>query len=232
MSLRLKSHSESCPNGFLYQQTQTGWKSWEHAPISRWDWNALVSAVQQHRQANPKFGLPTDTAAIERELDYVNALRVNAMRGGHIYVTDDERPPPPKSLASRLSQLASVAAGVGKVRAGALTLLDWNLSENPPVAPELAFGRANVCVKCPLNGQGDLTRWFTVPIAEQIRRAMERRFEMKLETPNDSKLGVCDACTCPLTLKVWCPIDFIQQRMPADVKNDLDPGCWILKEMA
>ena len=243
MSLRLKSHAESCPNGFLYTQLQTHWNSWEHAPNSKWDWRGLVLAVQAHRLANPKLGLPIDEGAIDRELDYVNALRVKAMRGGETYVTDDTGPPPPKSLASRLlSQAARVVAGARKVEAGALTLLDWNLSEHPPVTRTVAISRAGVCSKrpdgkggytvCPLNGKGDLTRWFTVPIAEQIRKTLEKQFGVGLTTPLDESLGVCDGCSCPIKLKVWCPASFIKQRMPAEVMADLDPGCWIRKELA
>lgn len=232
MSLRLKSHSQSPPNGFLYVQTQTGWRSEQHVPTSQWDWNLLVRAVQQHRVSNPKLGLPTDLESIESELDYVNALRVQNMRGGSTYVTDDERPPPPKSLASRLtSQLASVAAGARKVKAGALTLLDWNLSNDPPVEPEHAVSRAGVCVTCPQNGKGDLTRWFTVPAAAQIKKAMAARLGLNLTTPHDENLGVCEACSCPLALKVWPKIEYIKAHMPEEVKADLDPRCWILKEL-
>ena len=243
MSLRLKSHQSACPNGFIYTQLQTHWNSWEHAPNSKWDWHGLVLAVQAHRLANPKMGLPTDLGAIERELDHVNALRVNAMRGGETYVTDDTGPPPPKSLASRLlSQAGRVVADARKVKAGALTLLDWNLSEHPPVTRTVAISRAGVCSKrpdgkggytvCPMNGRGDLTRWFTVPIAEQIRKAMGKQFDVGLETPLDDSLGVCEACGCPLKTKIWAPAIFIKQRMPTEVKADLDPGCWITKEIS
>lgn len=233
MSLRLKSHSSCPPNGFLYHETKTGWRSEVHVPNSQWNWSELVSAVQSHRASNPKLGLPTDRDEIERELDYVNALRVQNMRGGSTYVTSDERPPPPKSLASRLSsKLASVAAGARKVKAGALTLLDWNLSSNPPVAKELALARAEVCLTCPLNGKGDLTRWFTVPVAGQIRKAMAARSGLNLTTPHDEKLGVCEGCQCPISLKIWAPIDYISAHMPAEVKADLDPRCWIIHEMA
>ena len=120
MSLRLKSHQEAPPNGYLYTQLQTHWNSWEHVPNSKWDWRTLVLAVQAHRLANPTLGLPVDEGAIERELDYVNALRVKAMRGGETYVRDDTGPPPPKSLASRLlSQAGRVVADARKVKAGA-----------------------------------------------------------------------------------------------------------------
>lgn len=243
MSLRLLSHTNAPPNGYLYVQTQTGWRSEQHVPTSQWDWGLLVRSVQAHRSSNPQYGLPTDLPTIERELDYVNALRVQGMRGGSTYVTDDERPPPPKSLASRLSsKVASVVADARKVKAGALTLLDWNLSEFPPVSRSLAISRAGICSKrpdgnggykkCPLNGDGDLTRFFTVPIAGQIKKSLEARFSVSLETPLDENLGVCDGCLCPLKLKVWCPADYIKARMPEDVKKDLDPGCWILKELA
>jgi hypothetical protein len=97
----------------------------------------------------------------------------------------------------------------------------------------VAERRASVCVNCPKNEPGDLTRFFTVPASEAIRKQLERAHLLKLHTQSDSQINVCGACLCPLRLKVWFPISFILKHMTDDVKAELQPEsprCWILDE--
>lgn len=94
----------------------------------------------------------------------------------------------------------------------------------------LAESRATVCAGCPKNGKGDLTSWFTVPAAKLIQVQLEAKNKRKLETKSDEALGVCEACSCPLKLKVFCPLDIINSKMSPTVRTELHPGCWILSE--
>jgi len=97
----------------------------------------------------------------------------------------------------------------------------------------LADKRAAICVQCPQNGSGGLSRYFTVPVATLIKSRFERLHEMKLVTPNDAQLGVCDACLCPLRLKVWTPMEFIVKHTEKNAWpkfQQTTPRCWVLDE--
>lgn len=117
------------------------------------------------------------------------------------------------------------------VAAGAATLSDWLGSGGKPVPQELANGRAETCAGCPKNMPGDWTSFFTLPAADLIRRQLAKRTELSVSTPLDDRINVCSACYCPLKLKVHCPIEHIQARMPDAVKNELAPDCWVLREI-
>lgn len=94
----------------------------------------------------------------------------------------------------------------------------------------VAETRASVCAGCEKNGRGGLEHYFTVPASQAIKLQLEIRNELKLETGYDDKLNVCEACLCPLKLKVWCPLDHIMKEMDAATKAKLWTGCWILSE--
>lgn len=229
MAFRLKSKTQACPNGFLHVEKQTGWRNDLVAPATVWDWNGLVQAVRNHRLQNPQFRLSSNSADIANELDLENAARVAAIPGAAaIYLVNDEAPssftnPPHSSLQNLVATARAVSVG-------AKTILDFEESGEPPATHDLAVKRAAVCVDCPQNGKGGFERWFTLPASERIRKQIERKAEMELSTPSDDKLGVCEACLCPLKLKVHFPLNFILKHMAADVKAKLDPRCWILSE--
>lgn len=92
--------------------------------------------------------------------------------------------------------------------------------------------RAAVCVECPLNGKGGWESYFTVPVSNAIRRELERKRTMKLETQFDDRVGVCEACSCPLQLKIWLPIENILSKVQPAQFDALAPGCWIRSERA
>jgi hypothetical protein len=101
------------------------------------------------------------------------------------------------------------------------------------VAPELANARAAICAKCPLNNAGDWTTWFSAPAASFIKTQLEHRKQMKLSTPDDARISMCQACGCQLHLAVHVPISYKLSKLSklsAEAKAKLDPGCWILSE--
>jgi hypothetical protein len=227
MPYRLKSRTQSPPNGFLFRQALTGWQNWSISEPSKWDFNLLCSELQKHRLANPKYKLNTNLVAIQNEVDSVNAERVAGIPGGDVYVV---RTDVPVSFHQAPTRSLPVLAAAKALSAGAKTILDFEDSGESPVAYGQALERAQVCVSCPQNELGDLSRFFTIPASERIRKQLERAHEMKLTTPVDTQLNVCGACLCPLKLKVWFPLKFIAAHMSEDVKVKLDSRCWILAE--
>lgn len=191
----------------------------------------MCQALQQHRLSNPRFNLPTDLGQIEAEVDTSNAMRVAKIPNSDEYIMSDQAPAPKLPAPKTLGQLQSVAGAVSKVERGIETILDFEVSGGKPVEYEQAWKRAVICVSCPKNGKGDFTRWFTVPASERIRKHIEVKNQRGLTTPVDNSLGVCEACLCPLKLKVHFPTDFIVKHMDSTTLNALDPRCWILEEM-
>lgn len=220
----LKDRNKCPPNGFKFVQPQTGWgegQTW-------WDFEALVKDLYNHRLANPRFSLTTDLESIRAEVDQTNALRCLSIRNAEIYVVQDSSTVP-KRMAPHATPVGVAGAGA-KLVAGAGTIGAWLGKGGKPVDGFLANARAFTCSKCPKNGRGGWTHYFTVPASAAIQREVERRNSMKLKTPYDSELGVCEACLCPLKLKVHTPLADIVEHMPDFVKADLDPNCWILHE--
>lgn len=117
-----------------------------------------------------------------------------------------------------------------RVVQGAANPLGWLLRGIPPVDSYRSLSRAATCVACPKNGVGPLTQWFTVPAANAIKKALEERTGHKLTTLYDAALGVCEACYCPLPLKVHEPIDLVLEGLKPEVKADLWEKCWIRRE--
>lgn len=130
--------------------------------------------------------------------------------------------PPPKP---------TLRQSIRNVAAGSRILVEWIVSGAEAVAPELANQRAAVCASCPLNETGDWLRWFTVPVAAEIKKALDTKATWKLSTPSDDRLMVCGACSCPLKLKVHMPLDKFYDKMTDEAKNALAEGCWIRSEV-
>lgn len=209
------------PNGgWSFFQPQTNW--WAPAPVSN-TFDQQVVNIIKHRRANPavtgRFKLATDPATVGAELEEFTAKRLG--------LPDPKLSPPPTRPQLGQGAVAAVAA-VEKLAAGAALLLEWQESGQAPVAPALAEKRAAICAVCPKNEVGGFTKYFTAPVADNIRRRLARLHEMNLTTPSDDKLQVCAACLCPLRLKVWCPMDLIQARLKPEQRVELDPNCWIL----
>jgi hypothetical protein len=232
--LRLKSRTQAPPGGFLYAQRQTAWQNWIVDPPSQWDFDRLCLALQAHRRANPRFKFSTNLALIQNEVDSENARRVAAIPGAaDVYTVSDGTAVSFRQAPVQSSPLQQVAAVAGKLSTGAATIEDFLESGEAPASKETAESRAAICVQCPQNGKGDFTRWFTVPVANRIRNQLEAREKRGLRTSLDDKLGVCEACLCPMKLKVFFPIEFIIRHMSEEVKAQLNaakPRCWILQE--
>lgn len=219
---RLKSRTQCPPNGFQYRQAETGWY------LNTWDFNQLCTELQKHRRANPRYKLSLDMKAIADEVDQANAIRVLGMKGGQHYVTAEGGAVVaslPKAIFPRRLPVLSAAE---RLVNGKDALLAWLGEGGKPVEKEEAERRAKICSVCPKNGKAELS-WFTKMASEAIRVALNIRNDMGLQTSVDDKLDCCQACLCPLRLKVHTPMKHILKHLTPEVKADLDPGCWILQ---
>ena len=78
-----------------------------------------------------------------------------------------------------------------------------------------------------MNGTGDWKQLFTAPAAELIKNQLTAKASMKLATRYDASLGVCEACACPLPLKVWAPLEYALRKMSKETKEKLPEWCWM-----
>jgi hypothetical protein len=232
MMVRLKSRTQWCIDGFKFLDAVI---SDQEFGDPSWSFERLCQEIQGRRQSNPRFNLPTDMNTIRNEADRYNALRMLQRRGGEQYVIQEGTGPPnfPSPHPSW-----SGAAAVRQVGAGAAVLRDWLGEGAVPVPGEQASGRAAVCAQCPMNSKNNgraqapwLNR-FTQAASEYLRAQLALRQDLNLTTPSDEQIdGVCEACLCPLRLKVHVPMEHIKKHLSAEVKTKLAPGCWILTEI-
>jgi hypothetical protein len=220
MAYRLLDRNRQIPGSLKFYQPQTKW-----SPPPWSSFSIIVQAVISHRRANPWLGLTIDQAAVEAEVDAFNA-NLCAQMGWGAYIQSGEGDPNPNpqlrppSLGSRLQNVAE----------GGKANVEWIKSKEEAVPSSLSAARAAICAECPQNGKGGLERFFTVPVALAIREIYAIRRGWNLSTPDDDKLGTCEACTCPLKLKCHFPIDIIRKHMTDEAKQKLDPKCWIRHE--
>lgn len=214
--MQLRQRNKQIPNGVFYYEPRTKWRS------SPGSFDNVVQQIIAHRNANAWLGLPTDTATVSNQLDAFAANVCQQMGWTDYIIGGDPAPPslPPQSLGSRLVNVAGASP----------VLVDWLASGAEAVPSDLANKRAATCADCPLNEKGDLLRFFTLPVTEAIRKALNSRREMKLETPDDYRLGICSGCDCPLRLKIHMPIERVRSKLKPEIQARLDPRCWITKE--
>jgi hypothetical protein len=228
MPYKLKSLTQCPPGGFHYRQGLTGWENDKVSPSSVWDFHLLCRELQKHRISNPKYKLNTSMPAIIAEVDAKNAERVAAIPGGDLYVVSTDVPTSFHQAPVRALQ--AVVAAARAINTGADNISDWLDSEIPPVSPEVSERRAATCVKCPLNGMGSLSRWFTIPAASLITKRLEKLHTRKLSTSFDNQLGTCEACLCRNQLKVHEPLELVLKHTSEEVRARLDANCWVIAE--
>ncbi len=212
-------------HGWVFFQPQTGWKN--DMPLGR-TFDGTVEAIIKHRAKNPAI-----TAKHKLSLNFdevANELEVFTKKRLHI----EDSPLPKISPLRGLLNRVGAGAVVGKsIFSGAQNLLAW--SDSGKVVPkELADARALICTaggpgetRCPMNGTGDWKQMFTAPAAELIKNQLAAKNSMQLSTKYDQSLGVCEACACPLPLKVWAPLEYALKKMSKETKDNLPDWCWM-----
>lgn len=208
------------PGGWQFYQPQLNW--WAPFPVNNtWDQQRrnIAKVRLNNRAIAIKHNLSTDLDAIGIELLVYTRKRLNI-------------PDPPKSLPRRpLPQVvADAVAAVSRVTGGGALLLEWEESKLPPEPADVSARRASFCVECPRNGKGDFTRWFTIPVSNLLKQRIQRLHQLELKTPYDDQLGVCEACECPLKLKVHTPMQLVLKHLKPEAKSMLWEKCWILNQ--
>lgn len=220
---RMKSRDKWPPNGWQFMQPESQWVAPKNASFE-----AVVQALIAHRRGNAYLvqthHWSIDPEEVRNEVDSYNA-RLCQLAGFTDYIMEGGGASPPNPHLPAPTNLQKL----GNVVAGGEALVEWISSGAQAVPSELANKRAAICADCPQNGKGDFTRYFTVPVSEAIRHELNRRSEWKLSTPHDDQLSVCEACLCPLKLKVHVPLANILPHMDQATKGRLDGRCWILK---
>ncbi len=232
---RLKDRNRQTPGGHFFYEPATKWRSTEWASFG-----VIVQEVIAHRKGNPwlmqKHGKSIDQREVENEVDAFIASVCDQMGFSGYTVGNEGSPPPPKTKASQqeISNLSAVAAKIKNLWAGLRTIGEWLDSNAPTVEQELADTRAAICAACPMNGQGEFSKWFVAPAAAAIKRQVEKINARGLKTASDEKLGVCEGCTCAMKVKVWVPIGFIKLHTSDATMDALRkaPACWQVKEIA
>ena len=231
---RLISRQKSIPNGFRFHIPLI--PTWKNRPGS---FDNVVQQVMVALNGNPhvarKMGIAVTYENVASMVDEFNARLCQANGWKDYYTADGGQSarapfpfvhhPDPKQVPS----VISAVAGVKKLAAGAALLFEWEESGQPPIEPAAAETRAEICTRCPKNNPEHLSRFFTGPVSRLMQGKFARLHGMNLKTPHDDKLGICDACLCPLKLKVWTPIELVVKHLQPDARAELWEQCWIPK---
>lgn len=227
---RMKDRVTSPPGGWQWLETQTNWQ-----PPAYASFDSVVTALVEHRRANSfiakQHNLPTDYDSVANQVDEFNAERMKSNPNWNHFLGDASPPgffSPQRlqrSAAAAVANLKKTAAGIGLIR-------EWLGDGLRPVEQALANKRAEVCVKCPLNQEGGFWEKLDAAGAEEVKKMVAIKNDMKLETPLDSQLKSCTACLCWNSLKVWTPIAHINNHTSTKVLNELHSDCWVRKELA
>lgn len=193
----------------------------------------LLAFTKKNASMTQKLNLPTDRFSAENWVDSYNAQRMIA-HGYTSFVEFDGSPADEAFMAQKKTLLGRrVVGAAGRVRSASAAYWDM-FGPHGPVDPARAEARAAVCVGCPENNQdpGAFGR-FTQVAANKIMGLLGTLRDLQYSTSHDEKLGVCDACDCPMRSKVFARIEVIAEHMPEDVWGKLpkeNPTCWILRE--
>jgi hypothetical protein len=209
--------------GWAFRQPQTGWTA--PTPIAS-TFSQTVRLIVAHRMANPaitaKHKLATNPAAVEIELETYTRKRLGLPEANQVPFLGSHS----SYVARAVDAVADSTVGLKRAAQGTAVVIDWLASGGAAVAQELANKRASVCVTCPKNVAG---AWYTTAPAELIKKTLEARQDLKLETPHDATLKSCDVCRCLMRLKVWCPLEFILSKTKPEVFSEFPGHCWIAK---
>lgn len=227
MIYRLRDKNRPLPNGVSVYDQHTGYRA---APFT--SYTEQVNGVMNARLGNPgnvaRYKLPVDYDScadfVDRQLGRI--AFDHQWTDFYIATSGEQGGSPAAAPFPRRSPVARVA-GVAKA---AVLSVQWIESGAEAVVTELSTKRAETCAACPKNETGDWLSTFTIPAAAAIRKALEARSGMKLSTPVDDQLGVCQVCDCVTRLLVHVPLQKKLSVMPREIHDALPPNCWVITE--
>lgn len=220
----LKNRQQAIPGGFDWNQPETGFTFKSDVFITTRD------AIIADRMRNPRHKLRVDPEHVEWEMEQRYIAKLKSMAGGDQWLVPEASDSPPPVFQRHRSRSEAVAVGLGKASQGIGIIREWLGDGLKPVAKELAAKRAEICVKCPQNVDGNWWQRFEGEVGKKIKSLVETKNGMQLTTPNDDKLKSCAVCDCWMQTKVWVPLSHIAAHTKTETINRLDPNCWILSE--
>src|SRR6185369_1257162 len=129
--MRLKNErTQFPPNGLIFVDRKLNWDSRKNAPHAAWDWDGMVTAIFNARQANRKQFpmLSVDRDKIRIEISEQNANRIAAMPGCESYLATGPATGGPSpnfpNPHSGPSPLPAVGTKLSQLAKGAATLID------------------------------------------------------------------------------------------------------------
>lgn len=233
----LKTLKNLPPGGWIYEQPGSTFKLNSMSPMMD-----AAKELSAFRVANnlPRASVEESTADIEE---------ATCARLGYdpnwCYSPDAQKKiPNPANLFRAAAThvrgaVQRAAEGISKLDTGRDVLNSWVGDGLFPVPADLAQRRADICTgriggsPCPFNKEGAGFEAITTPIANAIRKQMEKKHEMKAVVVGEEKLFTCDQCWCNLPLKVWTPLKTILDRTPAPMLGKFAsdaPHCWLVQE--
>ena len=192
--LKLRDKSIGPPGGWRYRQPESG------VVISGGSWPALITKVNQHRQAN---GYPI-TIEMERQ---VEAFMCDAQPGECAEVDDE----PPRTF-----RLSEVIAFTG-------LMLESIFTGSPRASEEEAARRGKICAGCADNVKVEGS--CNGCSAGAVQRMLEKVCGKK-STEHDDKLHSCRHCGCLNKAQIWFPLGLLQRHTSAEVDKALPSHCW------
>ena len=193
--------------------------------------NAFNRIVQKNPALAQKHGWPTNREDQENWIDEREARRMVAHSWLNFVEIEGEVPVQKKTSSPGLFRSAANAAG--KAKTALAIYRDLFGPEGKVVAKEESERRAAVCVKCPKNDTaGGLAKYFLKEAAHEIMAVAGMLKDMDVTTSQDAKLGVCQACDCPMIAKVHVSNEILKKNIKPDQIAKLDPSCWIPEAIA
>lgn len=199
--------------------------------------SAQVQNIINHRRANPRFNLATDSENVANDLEAYTCSRINNDPQWCYADSPNPNPPAPnqsgepqKKSSFVTSVVAALVRRIRQLRDGEAIGRAWLGDSLTPVENNTADQRAVKCLNCPKHDPGNWFDHFTGEIAEAVMEIVKLKNHLELSATNESGLGSCKACGCHLASKVWIPLKHIRNNTSPKIMSELDPNCWIKTE--
>jgi len=195
----------------------------------------IVRKELDFRSRNPalveKNGWSLDPDDIAEDVDRYNSKRMLA--AGYLNFIDLEGEPDAQKKMTLTGMFRNAVNAAAHVKTALSIYRDLFGPEGKVVAKEEAERRGSVCVACPKNDTaGGLKKYFVKEAARELMLVAGMLKDMDVTTSLDDKLGVCQACECPLRAKIFIRNDVLKKNTKADQIAKLDPNCWIPEAIA
>ena len=221
--MRLKSREKFIPGEFQVLIPQAGMKqpfkgSFSEAVQFLYAFRAKNTALTE------KHGWSLDLDVVADDVDAYNAQRMAA--AGYFNFVEMEANSIQKKTSSGMFDRVANAAGT--IKTALAIYRDLFGPDGKVVAKDEAERRATICVACPKNDTaGGLKKYLVEKAAKEIMGVFSMLKSKNATTSFDDKLGVCQACECPMRAKVHVESHVLKKHIKPDQIAKLDTNCWI-----